>query len=118
MYNEVSHICPHCARENIRSYGQGQISQVVDGFGGHCLTDLQQLKHRLEDDDFTPDQLKRVASCATNAWFTCDGNANHTFKADPAMLLAITMLADRFVVDTTNDTLSRAAEMLKELYPD
>jgi hypothetical protein len=118
MYNEVSHICPRCALRDVRSYGQGQVSQIGPGFGGYCLSDLSQLKRNLEDKDLTPDQLKRIASCATDVWFSCDKGDGHQFQADPAVLLAVAMLADRFVVDTTNDTLSRATDMLKELYPD
>ncbi len=118
MYNEVSHTCPRCAQQNVRSYGHGQVSQIGDGFGGYCLSDLPRLKRQLEDNDLTPDQLKRIASCATDAWFTCDKDENHTFKADPAALLAVTMLAERFGVEKTDEILNRATQMLKDLYPD
>lgn len=118
MYNEVSHLCPKCAQNDIHSYGHGQVSQISPGFGGYCLSDLGRLKDQLDDKDVTPAQLKVIASCATDTWFTCDTGEEHAFQADPAVLLAVAMLADRFVVDTTDDTISRATAMLKELYPD
>lgn len=119
MYNEVSHQCPTCKAKGNSSLGHGQVSQIGPGFGGYCLTDLASLKHKLEDNDLTADQLKLIAECATDAWFTCEyGGVEHHFQADPAALLAVVMLTDRFVVDRTDDTLSRASAMLKELYPE
>lgn len=119
MYNEVSHECPRCKANGVISYGEGQISQIGDGFGGYCLSDLGSLKRKLEENDITPDQLKRIASCSTDAWFRCEHDGGeHNFKADPAVILAIAMLADRFVVVRTDDTVSRATELLRDLYPD
>jgi hypothetical protein len=117
MYNDVSHECPRCKEAGRNGTGHGQISQIVLGFGGFSLTSLHRLKHQLEDNDLTPDQLKRVAECSADAWFTCE-ECDHTFKPDPAVLLAVSMLADRFVSESTADTLSRASALLRDIYPE
>lgn len=118
MYNEVFLRCPHCAKKGAHGSGEAQISQVVLGFGGFTLDDLGSLKYKLEQGDLTKDQLKRIAECAAGPWFTCMTDEDHTFKADPAVLLAVSLLADRFESESTNDTLTRAEAMLREIYPD
>lgn len=118
MYNEVRHACPHCKAKGQHHGGEAQISQVGPGFGGYRLDDLSSLKRELEQKALTPEQLKLIAECSADTWFTCDENEDHTFKADPAVLLAVSMLADRFVSDSTTDTLTRAEALLREIYPD
>jgi hypothetical protein len=117
MYNEVSHDCPRCKANGKHGLGQGQVSQIGPAFGGYCLTSLHLLKYKLEDKDLTPEQLKRVAEASADTWFTCE-ECDHSFKPDPAALLAVSMLADRFVSESTVDTLTRATALLKDIYPD
>jgi hypothetical protein len=118
MYNEVSHRCPHCKEKGERHFGESQISQIGPGFGGYTLDDLESLKSKLESRDLTAEQLKLIAECSNDVWFTCNHDDNHAFQADPAVLLAISMLADRFTSVSTDDTLTRAEAMLREIYPD
>jgi hypothetical protein len=118
MYTEVTHECPFCKRKDKQSTGHGQVSQVGLGFGaGYPLSSLYSLKVKLDGKEFTADELKCVAINAAEAWFECD-NCKESFQADPANLLAAALLADRFVAETTEDTVSRATALLKELYPD
>jgi len=121
MYNEVFHRCPQCEAKGEYGLGETQISQVILGFGGFNLSSLSSLKGQLEDKTITPDQLKRIAEYSANEWFECQENKEHTFKPDPAVVLAASLLAQRFEMEDqpkeAEDTVARAMALLHELYP-
>lgn len=115
MYNEVFDTCPNCGKHS----GYMQISQIVLGFGEFNLADLAGLKRRYDEGDLSEKDLARLADALSDATFQCrdesvenedDRTCYHSWRPDPAKILAVRMLARV----NYGDTRARALQLLDE----
>jgi hypothetical protein len=108
MYNEIYDECRKCSHS-----GSMQISQIVLGFGDFRIYDLADLKARYDDGTLNASQLDRLAAelADESNVFRCNNDAcNHTWRADPARILAIQMLPHV----SKQMRVSRALQMLRD----
>lgn len=118
IYNDVRFTCPHCASKGVTREGTAHVPRILNSSTVCNLSDLASLRRLLEAGEVSPVELKQVAKCATEVHFKCSAHDAHQFEADPAYLMAIPLIADRYVERHTAAAKQRAEELFKEVYPD
>lgn len=115
MYNEVFDTCPQCGKHT----GYMQIGQIVLGFGEFDIANLAELKRRFDRCDLSAQNLNNLADVLEkdgDNGFRCrdddadDHDCYASWRADPAKILAIRMLAHVSV----GDTRERALRLLED----